>query len=283
MAHMENVGRRSLQELADASLKRGDQQVGPRLERWLPLAIAIAILVIWEAGGRLGVIPALFFPAPSTIAGTMGRLIANGKLPTNLGATLFRMLSGLVLGGSIALVLGLAMGASSRLRALIDPFIAATYPIPKLAVFPLIMIIFGIGETSKLIVIALSTFFPMLINTVAGVRQISPIYLEVADNYGANLFQIFTRVTLPGSLPMVLAGLRLAFNTSLLITIAVELVAAQKGIGAMIWLAWETLRTEELYASLFVVVTMGIGFNWLLNYLTARLVPWQVERETGRR
>ena len=101
----------------------------------------------------------------------------------------------------------------------------------------------------------------------------------VAQNYGASRLKLFTRVVVPGSLPLILTGARLALNVALLVTIAVELVAAQEGLGEMIWFAWETLRTEELYASLIVIAALGIGLNFLLQRLTAWLVPWQVERE----
>lgn len=115
--------------------------------------------------------------------------------------------------------------------------------------------------------------------TMVGVRQIPLIHFEVAQNYVASLFKVFTRVVVPGSLPMVLTGARLALNVAMMLTIAVELVAAQKGVGEMIWFALETLRTEELYASLVVIAVLGITFNLLLQHLTARLVPWQVDRE----
>ena len=165
------------------------------------------------------------------------------------------------------------------MRRIIDPLVAALHPIPKIAVLPLIMIVFGIGESSKIVSVAVAVFFPVLINTMAGVLQISPIYFEVAKNYGASLFRVLTRVVVPGSLPMVLTGMRLALNVALVVTIAIELVAAQEGLGDMIWFAWETLRTEELYVSLAVTAALGISFNVLLQYLTARLVPWQAERE----
>jgi ABC-type nitrate/sulfonate/bicarbonate transport system permease component len=275
MAHLEDARRRSEKELVDTRLKKG-----LRLEWWLPAVIVAVALTVWEWQVRSGGLSALFFPAPSTIARTLIRLLTNGELAVNVGATLSRLLLGFALGGLPALILGMAMGWSRRLRAVVDPFIAAAHPVPKIAVLPLIMIIFGIGESSKVVVVAVAAFFPMLINTMAGVRQISPIYFEVAENYGASLFKVFTRVVVPGSLPLVLTGARLALNVALLITIAVELVAAQEGLGEMIWFAWETLRTEELYASLLVTAALGIGFNLLLQRLVARLVPWQVERET---
>jgi ABC-type nitrate/sulfonate/bicarbonate transport system permease component len=275
MAHLEDARRRSEKELVDTRLKKG-----LRLEWWLPAVIVAVALTVWEWQVRSGGLSALFFPAPSTIARTLIRLLTNGELAVNVGATLSRLLLGFALGGLPALILGMAMGWSRRLRAVVDPFIAAAHPVPKIAVLPLIMILFGIGESSKIVTVAVGVFFPMLINTMAGVRQISPIYFEVAENYGASLFKVFTRVVVPGSLPLVLTGARLALNVALLITIAVELVAAQEGLGEMIWFAWETLRTEELYASLLVTAALGIGFNFLLQRLAARLVPWQVERET---
>jgi ABC-type nitrate/sulfonate/bicarbonate transport system permease component len=275
MAHLEDARRRSAQEPVDTGLKKG-----LRLEWWLPAVIVAGVLAVWEWRVHTGGLSALFFPAPSAIALTLGRLLASGELATHVSATLSRLFLGFALGGLPALILGLAMGWSRRLRAVVDPFIAAAHPVPKIAVLPLIMIVFGIGESSKVVVVAVAAFFPMLINTMAGVRQISPIYFEVAENYGAGLFKVFARVVVPGSLPLVLTGVRLALNVALLITIAVELVAAQEGLGEMIWFAWETLRTEELYASLLVTAALGIGFNFLLQRLAARLVPWQVERET---
>ena len=248
-------------------------------EKLLPVVVVVLALTIWEWQVRTGRLSALFFPAPSVITLTFIRLLTSGELVSNMGATLSRLLTGFLLGGVLGLVLGFFMGWSQRLRVLIDPFIAATHPIPKIAVLPLIMIIFGIGESSKIVVVAVGAFFPMLINTMAGVRQISPIHFEVAKNYGASLIKVFTRVVVPGSLPLVLTGVRLALNIALLITIAVELVAAEKGLGAMVWFAWETLRTEELYASIAAVALLGICFNFFLQRLVVHLVPWQVERE----
>jgi ABC-type nitrate/sulfonate/bicarbonate transport system permease component len=165
-----------------------------------------------------------------------------------------------------------------RLRSVIDPLVAALHSLPKIAILPLIMIIFGIGDVWKVVVIAIGSFFPMLITSAAGVRQIHPIYFEVAENYGASRLRVYARVVLPGSLPLVLTGLRLAMNTALLLAIAVEIVAAQQGLSSMIWFAWETLRTEELYAALVTAALLGIGFNALVQQLIRVLVPWQVER-----
>jgi NitT/TauT family transport system permease protein len=241
--------------------------------------ITVLALALWEWQASSGGLSSLFFPAPSTIVRALVRSLVDGDLLTHAGATLARVFLGFLLGGVPALFLGWAMGWSRGLRAVVDPFVAAAHPIPKIAILPLIMIIFGIGESSKVVVVAVAVFFPMLINTMAGVRQISPIHFEVAQNYGASRFKILIRVVMPGSLPLVLAGARLSLNVALLLTIAVELVAAQVGLGEMIWFAWETLRTEQLYASLVVIAVLGIGFNLVLQRLTTHLLPWQAEEE----
>ena len=245
------------------------------LERWGLAAFLLTTLGTWELGCHAGVISGLFFPAPSVIVLTLVRLTASGKIANHLGTTLLRVLLGFGIGGILGMFLGLVMGWSPRLRAFFDPLIAAAHPVPKIATLPLIMVLFGIGESSKIAVIAVAAFFPMLINTMAGVKQIPGIHFEVAQNYGATIRKVFTRVIWPGSLPMILTGTRLALNIALLIAIAVEMVASQEGLGSMIWLAWQTLRTEELYVSLFVISLVGILINGILRRAAHSLVPWK--------
>lgn len=280
MAHLETAGRRSAPARITSELTDGLHPGEVPPARWLSLAVAATVLTIWELLARMGAISTLFFPAPSTILATLLHLLVQGELLHNGAATLSRLCFGLLLGGLPALLLGWVMGWSPRLRALVDPFVAAAHPIPKIAVLPLVMVLFGIGEAPKLIVVAVAAFFPMLLNVVAGVRHISPVCFEVADNYGAGTLKLFTRVIVPGSLPLVLVGARIAFNVALLLTISVELVAAPNGLGKMVWMAWQTLRTEELYACLAVTASIGIGFNFLLDRLVAALVPWHTERAT---
>jgi ABC-type nitrate/sulfonate/bicarbonate transport system permease component len=139
------------------------------------------------------------------------------------------------------------------------------------------MVLFGIGETSKLMAAAIAGFFPMLINSQAGVRAISPLLFEVLESYGARNRDVFLRVVLPGSLPMILAGLRISVNVGLIVTIAVEFVSAKRGLGTLIWLSWETFRTEDLYAGVIVIAVLGIAFAQFLRLLNRVLTPWQPE------
>lgn len=243
--------------------------------RMVPWAIGLLFFGAWEMASQAGVISPLFFPGPSIVIDTIVRLMASGELISNLAATISRMLTGFLIGGLAGLSLGILMGWSATVRQVIDPLIAAIHPIPKISIFPLIMIVFGIGAISKVLVIAVAAFFPMVINTTAGVRQISPLHFEVARNFGASPMQVFRHVILPGSSPMILAGVRLALNLSLSLTTSIELLMGQDGLGAMIWLSWQTLRIEELYAAIFCLALIGTLFRYTVIYLSRRLVPWQ--------
>ncbi|MFI5167677.1 MAG: ABC transporter permease [Thermoanaerobaculales bacterium] len=242
--------------------------------------LAVVGLALWEAGSRSGLLSEIAFPPPSAVVGALGRLLTGGTLLLHLGVTMTRVGEGLLLGALPAALLGLLMGWSPRLRAILDPFIAAFHPLPKVALLPLLMVFFGIGELSKVAAVAIGAFFPMVLSAIAGVRHIAPSLFEVATNYGATRRKVFTRIVLPGSLPMLLTGLRLSFNVALLITIAVELLGAQHGIGALLWLSWQTLRTDSLYAALAVIACVGMSFNAVVTLLAHRLVPWRATEET---
>jgi len=240
----------------------------------LPLVSLTGILLLWEICGRLGLLNPLFFPVPSLIAVAFLTLVADGEIQANLSITLLRVFAGFLIGTIPGIIIGLLMGASEKIRLLLDPLVAATYPIPKLAIFPLLMIIFGIGEFSKIIAIAIGCFFLVLINAMAGVRNINKVYFDVAKNYGASKKQMFTRVILPASLPMIFTGIRLALGTSLIVVVGVEFVSANYGIGALIWNAWETFEIEKLYVGIFLCAILGILFTVVLKRVEERITPW---------
>ena len=278
MANLEDARGRSSERIEHFSLKAFNQRYWYRLEPWLSVLLVVLTLLLWEWLSLRGAISPLFFPAPSTIVRTLARMIADGTLAPHVKGTVVRLGTGFLLGGTSGLLLGLGMGWSPRLRGIVDPIIAGLHPIPKIAIFPLIMIIFGIGEASKIVVISIAAFFPMLINSMSGVRQLNPVYFEVTRNYRASTYKTFSRVIVPGSLPSILSGLRLAINMSLVISIAVELLAAKYGLGLIIWFSWQTLRIEELYASLIVIGLLGVSVNLFLQYLTRRVTPWSIEQ-----
>ncbi len=259
----------------DVSPAPGEAHGDRTVERWGPLLSLVGVLAAWEGLSRLGAVSPTFFPPPTSIFRVLGQMLVGGDLLGDIGITLMRVLAGFALGAGSGVLLGLAMGTWPRLGAQLDPWVAALHPTPKIAVLPLILVIFGIGEASKVTLAALGAFFPMLINTVAGVRQISPIYFEVARSYGADNTRLFSRVVVPGSLPLIMAGARISINVALMLTIAAELVAAQRGLGQVIWFAWQTLRIEQVYAGLVVTSVLGIAFSALLGYAARRLMPWR--------
>jgi NitT/TauT family transport system permease protein len=244
---------------------------------WIPVVVVTGVVVLWELLARVGVLPSVLFSSPTEIVQALARSIRSGEMVDHAMATLRRTAAGLALGAVPGLLLGLAMGWSAPLRRALDPLFAAVHPIPKIAILPLLMIFLGVGEAARVAAASVAAFFPMLINTMAGVRQINPLYFEVARNYGADRRRLLIRVVLPGSLPMVFSGMRLAANVTLLVTIAAEIVMAERGLGSLVWLAWETLRVELLYATLIVIAALGIAVTGGLRALRRLLLPWQSE------
>jgi NitT/TauT family transport system permease protein len=244
------------------------------LDGLYPSITFIAFVLVWQYASSHGFISPSLFPPPGKIFASLLKLISNGAMASALGATLTRFTIGLISGAVIGGSLGLIMGWWPRLHTFLSPFIAALYPIPKVAIFPILMIIFGIGETSKFVAILLAAFFPMLITSLAGVQQINKVYFEVGQNYGAGNRQMLTHILLPGSLPSLLAGLRLAGNMAFVITLSVEIISAKAGLGVLLWFGWQTFRVSEIYAVLIVISLLGLTFNYLLELITKALIPW---------
>lgn len=238
------------------------------------LGMILTILAVWEGLSRLGVISRIIFPPPLVIITTFLNGIVNGRYFTEATVTFSRILSGFFIGGSAALIIGMIMGWSQTVRRIFDPIVALLHPIPKFALLPMIIILFGIGESSRIAMVSISAFFPMLISTMVGVMQVNPTYYEVAENYGASKLDVFRKVVLPGSLPFIMSGIRLSLKSSLTVTIGVEMVFGNSGLGRLLWLSWETLRMEDMYSVLIIVSGTGYGIIWILEILKKIIIPW---------
>src|SRR5579883_3014587 len=245
-------------------------------ERLLSIFSPILLLVLWEIRVHVGVLDKRFFPAPSSIVGTFTTLVTSGELWKHLTASVTRIVIGFAMGAIPALLLGITMGLSRWVRAFFSPMIAALYPIPKIAILPLIMLIFGLGEPSKWVIIAIGTFFLVLYNTMAGVMNIPNIYLDVGKNFGASKVQFFYTVALPGALPLIFTGIKLAAGVALLIIVAAEFVGAKTGIGYMIWQSWQTFSVETMYVGLVVISVLGFLISTGLDELEHFLIPWRL-------
>jgi NitT/TauT family transport system permease protein len=246
-------------------------------DRLLNVISPVALLLLWEVCARLGFIDTRFFPAPSSIVATMTEMLGTGELVTHTVVSLERLAYGTVLGTIPALVLGITMGLSRPIRAVFDPLIAATYPIPKSAILPLALLIFGLGEASKVFMVAIGVFFPVVINATTGVREINKIYLDVGRNYKANRWNTFWTIALPGALPVIMTGFKLGLGIGLVLIAIAEMVGAKSGLGYLIWSAWSTFAVEQMYVGLFVIAIIGFLLTLLLNELERVVIPWKSE------
>jgi NitT/TauT family transport system permease protein len=247
-------------------------------ERLIGVLSPAVFVLLWEASARVGLVDARFFPAPTSVIGEFGKLVGSGELWANLWASLQRLGWGFLLGGVPALLLGVVMGLYRPIRAAIDPLVAATYPIPKSAILPLILLIFGLGEASKVVMVALGVFYPVLINTISGVVQIDRIYLDVGRNFRASRWQLFRTIALPGAMPSIMAGVKLGVGMGLILIAIAEMIGAKEGIGYMIWNAWQILSVETMYVGLAVIALLGYLFTLALDELEVLILPWRREK-----
>jgi NitT/TauT family transport system permease protein len=245
-----------------------------RLVSWLS---PFVVLLIWELLVRIGVLDSRFFPAPSGVSKTLFGLIVSGVLLNDIGISLIRIGAGFAIGATAGMVLGLLMGLSRLVRAAIKPLVGVVYPIPKIAILPLVMLIFGLGEPSKYAIVAIGVFFLVMLNTMAGVMTIDKIYLDVGRNFGARRADVLRTIAIPGALPIIFTGLRLAWGTALLLIVAAEFVSARSGIGYRIWNAWQTFAVEEMYSGLLTISALGLLSFAILDIIERRLIPWKQE------
>jgi NitT/TauT family transport system permease protein len=236
------------------------------------------LLAAWEVCARLGVLDVRFFPAPTTIAQALFELGESRQLVVHVSASLQRLFWGFLVGGVPGLLLGIVMGLSRPLRAAVDPLIAATYPIPKSAILPLILVLFGLGEASKIVMVAIGVFYPICINSVAGVLEINKIYLDVGRNFRASRWQMFRTIALPGALPFIISGVKLGVGMGLILITVAEMMGAKSGLGYIVWNAWEILSVETMYVGLILIAVIGYLFSLMLNELERLLIPWKAER-----
>jgi NitT/TauT family transport system permease protein len=270
-------------EGADAIVIRGTQTRKRVLsrgnnERIMGIVAPLGVFVLWEVLADTHLIDTRFFPAPSSIAGTFGTLAANGQLEANTFISLERLFWGFLLGAVPALVIGLTMGLYRPVRTIVEPLILGTYPVPKSAILPLILLIFGLGEPSKIVMVAIGVFDPVVINTVSGVLQIPQIYLDVGHNFGASRWKMFTTIALPGALPFIMTGVKLGAGMGLILIAIAEMIGAQSGLGYMIWNAWQILSVNTMYVGLITIAVLGFVLTLAINEIERLVIPHRQDR-----
>jgi NitT/TauT family transport system permease protein len=238
---------------------------------WLPAVV----LGAWEALVALNVLDALFFPPPRTLLAATRRLIESGELGAQLGMTLTRTAAGFAIGFAAGLIAGVLMGTVGAVRRCLEPVVSALYTTPKMSLLPMVMLLFGVGNTSRILLISLGCFIMLTIHTFDAVRGVNQRYLELAASYGAGRLMLLRKVYIPAGLPQVFTGMRLSAGRALMVTIAIELVSCPDGIGSMIWMAWQTFATEKLYIGVILSAALGMTLHRSLRWLERRLIPWK--------
>ncbi|MDQ9130302.1 taurine ABC transporter permease TauC [Serratia fonticola] len=271
----------SLHSVLKAAVPTAVRQSRFTLPRSLKLSAAtlLVLLAVWWAVTALQLISPLFLPAPQqvlhqlvVIASPQGFMDAT--LWQHLAASLGRILVALLAAVVIGVPVGIAMGLSDTVRGLLDPLIEIYRPVPPLAYLPLMVIWFGIGETSKILLIYLAIFAPVTLSTVAGVRSVAQVRIRAAQALGASRWQLLRFVVLPSALPEILTGIRIGLGVGWSTLVAAELIAATRGLGFMVQSAGEFLATDVVIAGISVIAIIAFGLELGLRALQRRLTPW---------
>ncbi len=236
--------------------------------------VPLAVLAAWEVLSRAGVFSPLVLPAPSRVAVRWWDYAASGEMLQDALGSVARVAGGFALGAGLALPLGLLMGARERVHELLNPLLQVLRPIPPIAFIPLAILWFGLGDPPALFLIALGAFFPVLVNTIAGVRHVDAIHLRAARNLGASEGTIFRRVILPSAMPYVLSGMRIGIGVAFIVVIVAEMTAVNRGLGYRILEAREYFWSDKIIAGMITIGLIGLAIDAVMGRITARMLRW---------
>ncbi len=247
---------------------------GKRLLRSRALS-PLVLLLLWELGSRTGLIPERTLAAPSAVIVTMVEMIVSGELPNNLIVSFWRAAFGLAIGVSIGMVLGLIAGLSRAGEAAVDPVMQIKRTIPVVALAPLFIVWFGIGETPKIALIAFATLFPVYLNLYNGIRGVDVRLLDAARSFGLSRAEQIFHVILPGALPSLLVGLRYSLSIAIILLVIAEQINASSGLGFLINNARDFMRTDIIVVCLMVYALLGLAADYLVRLIEHRALAWR--------
>lgn len=247
--------------------------------KWaLGAGVPIVLLVCWELLTLAGAIDRRFFLPPSRIIATSADLVMHPEqraiLIRDVLLSLYRVSVGYVLGAVVGTAAGIVMGLWRPLRFAFGPLIHATYPMPKIAIFPLFIVIFGLADTSKIALIAFGVFFMTWMSTLSGVLYSNQIYHDVAKAFRFPPWIRWTRVVVPAALPAIVTGLKLGMGQAFILVVATEMISGEDGIGHFIWKSWEVLDIARMFLGLVIVALFGLAAMFSGDVLERRLTPW---------
>jgi NitT/TauT family transport system permease protein len=242
------------------------------LYSWVAFA---GILAVWQAAISLGWIDPVFLPSPVAIVDALWQLTASGDLWRHLSISLIRISSGWVIGSGLGVVLGILMGLTSAGRAIGMPLVSAIYPVPKIALLPLLILWLGIGETPKIVTIASGVFFPTVIASLAGVDGAPRNLIRMAQSFNMPMSSIIWKIILPSALPGILAGFRISVSIALILVVSAEMIGAQYGIGAFLLTAGNLMQSDDLMAGVVILSILGLFIGAGLSALERIFLRWR--------
>lgn len=244
--------------------------------RLLERSAAIAVLILlWEALPSLGFVDEFLLPTFRTVLKCLSNLFLSGEMFRHIGASLGRSAVGFTLAVSVSVPLGILMGWFKGIERFMDPLIQASRNTSTLALYPVFILVFGLGESSKISIIIWGSIWPVLLNTISGVKGVDPLLVKLARSMGVSPFGVLWRVVLPMSLPSILTGLRLSAAASILMLVAAEMLGADRGLGFMVFYYQERYAIPEMFAGILSISVLGLLINSLLIRLEARLTQWK--------
>lgn len=244
-----------------------------------PAASICGTIALWWLLSATGLVNPLLLPSPVVVAQSALHLLATGVLVEDTVVSLVRVLEGFVIAVCTALPIGALMGMFPAVRKLLDPLVELVRPIPPIAFIPLAILWFGIGEASKVFIIAFGAFFPILLNTMAGFRSVEPVHIQAASSLGANRRQIFVNVVLWSAVPDIVTGMRVGMGLAFVVLVAAELIASSAGLGFLIQDSRLHFLTERVIVGMLCIGVLGLFLNKLLLEIERRVVRWQPRAE----
>ncbi len=238
-------------------------------------ATLILIVLLWQGAASAGMIPSLFLPAPFAVARTLWSLAISGELWRQASPSLYRLAVGWTLGTVAGVALGFAIGLSSLARSPGMAVVSALFPIPKIALVPLFIIWFGIGEGSKIATLGFGVFFPTVISTAAGVDAVPRNLIRMGQSFGLSRAAILRRVVLPGAWPAILSGFRISVSIGIVLLVAAEMIGAQRGIGAFVLQAGNLYDLDNLLAGIVLLSVLGLVLAWGIGRLERAFLRWR--------
>ncbi len=247
-----------------------------RNENWLLGTISMSLfLIFWELVVAFGWVNPLFTSSPSRIVSAASDMFADGSIYEHIAVSAHEFAVGYGLAIVIGVPLGILMGWYSRVNAVLEPFVSALYATPRIALLPLILIWLGIGIASKIAIVFLGAVFPILVNTITGVRTVEADFIKVARSFGCSDRQLFLTVALPSSVPFLLAGLRLGLGHALVGIVVGEMYGATKGLGFLIATAGARFQTDQVMVGIILIASAGVAMTELLRLIERRFERWR--------